>query len=91
MRRLFPVFLLAAVLFHAAALAQVEGVSFITAQELKAKVEAGEPVAVLDVRSRGAYDHSDIRIKGAIRIAPDDLVERAWELPMGKAISTFCT
>ncbi|GMR05287.1 MAG: hypothetical protein BMS9Abin24_087 [Thermodesulfobacteriota bacterium] len=92
MRRLVPFFLLAAVLiFHAAAIAQVRGVTFVDAAELKAMVEKGEPVALLDVRSRGAYDHGDTVIKGAIRIVPDELVDRAWELPMGKVIATFCT
>ena len=92
MRRLVPLFLLVAVvMFHSVAFAQVQGVTFIDAAELKVMVEKGEPVALLDARSRGAYDHSDKVVKGAIRIVPDELVARAWELPMGKIIATFCT
>ena len=92
MRRLMPVFLLvAAVMCHSVAFAEVQGVTFIDAAELKVMADKGEPVALLDARSRGAYDHSDKVIKGAIRIVPDELVGRAWELPMGKAIATFCT
>jgi rhodanese-related sulfurtransferase len=87
-----PIALLLAVLFQPAlCAAQVGGVVYIDARDLKASVESGERIALLDVRSSGAYDHSDIKIKGAIRIAPDELVDRAWELPMGKVIATYCT
>lgn len=92
MRRLAPfLMLLALVVFCSTAIAQVRGVTFIDAAELKVMVDRGDRVALLDARSRGAYDHGDKVIKGAIRIVPDDLVDRAWELPMGKTIATFCT
>ncbi|MFQ5735457.1 MAG: rhodanese-like domain-containing protein [Thermodesulfobacteriota bacterium] len=92
MRRLIPLFvLLALVAAYAPAFAAPRGVTLISAGELKAKIDGNVPVVILDVRSRGAYDHSDIAIKGAIRIAPDELPDRTWELPMGKAIATFCT
>ncbi len=85
------VFFALAVFACAPAYAQVEGVVFITARDLKARISRGERIAILDVRSRGAYENSDIEIKDAIRIPPDELPARALELPMGAGIATFCT
>jgi rhodanese-related sulfurtransferase len=63
----------------------------ITPAELKAKMDRGERIVIIDARSRGAYNHSDLRIKGDRRIAPDEIIERAHELPMGAEIIAYCT
>ncbi len=63
----------------------------ITPTELKAKMDRGERIVIIDARSRGAYDSSDLRIKGDRRIAPDEIIERARELPMGAEIIAYCT
>lgn len=66
-----------------------EDVPRITPQELKAKLDKGEKVVILDVRSRGSYDSSKVKIKGALRIPPDELKTRAQEIPMGREIATY--
>ena len=43
-------------------------VSFITAEELKAKVAGGEPVTIIDVRSVSDSSDSERKIKGAIHV-----------------------
>ena len=43
-------------------------VSFITAEESKAKVESGAPVTIIDVRSVSDSSDSERKIKGAIHI-----------------------
>lgn len=68
-----------------------EDLEMITPMELMAKLDNGEAIVILDVRSRGSYNSSDLRIKGDMRIPPDELVERARELPMGASIVTYCT
>lgn len=73
---------------YAAGPADVERV---TAGELKARIDGGARIVLLDVRSRGAYDASDVKIKGAVRIPTDELPERLWELPFGAQIATYCT
>jgi len=69
----------------------IEDVQRITPQEVMTRMEAGEKILILDIRSKGAYEAGDIRIKGDFRIAPDDLMARMYELPMGTAIVTYCT
>ncbi len=63
----------------------------ITPLELKAKMDRGERMIIIDARSIGAYNHSDLRIKGDRRIPPDEIIERARELPMGVEIIAYCT
>ncbi len=63
----------------------------VTPEEVMARMDRGEKIVILDIRSKGAYEAGDIRIKGDIRIAPDDLESRMYELPMGTEIITYCT
>lgn len=82
-------------LFLAVALPALAGtmdeVRRITVGELKSRTERGAKIVILDVRSRSSYDSSDVMIKGAVRIPPDELNDRAAELPIGREIVTYCT
>lgn len=63
----------------------------ITREDLKAKIEKGEGVIVLDVRASGSYAGSNVKIKGALRIAPDEIETRYKELSRDKEIIAYCT
>jgi hypothetical protein len=45
----------------------------IDAQELKRRMESGEPVTILDTRAPRAWDDGDRKIRGAARTTADDL------------------
>lgn len=79
------------VTLSAIAMAANDNVSRIAKEELKAKMERGEDIIVLDVRTGMSYKGSDIKIKGAMRIPPDTIDMRYKELPMDKEIITYCT
>lgn len=63
----------------------------ITAQELKSKIDKGEDVVIIDVRTGLEYDRNKFKIKGSIRIPIFQLGERSGELPKDKEIITYCT
>jgi rhodanese-related sulfurtransferase len=63
----------------------------ITPKELKAKMERGERVFILDVRSKGSYNSSQVKIKGAVRIVLEELADRASEIPFGREVIAYCT
>jgi len=63
----------------------------ITVQELKAKMDKGDDLVVVDVRTGNDYERSKIKIKGAIRIPIVQLEARSNELPRDKEIITYCT
>ncbi len=63
----------------------------ITVEELKSKLERGEEVYILDLRSQHSYTTSRYRISGDIRIPPRELRLKAAALPRNAEIVTYCT
>jgi hypothetical protein len=52
----------------------------IRAEEVKARLDAGEPVLLLDARSEKAWNGSDLKARGAVRIRPLLLhIDPAWD------------
>jgi hypothetical protein len=51
----------------------------MSAQDLKSRLEAGEPATVLDVRGAKAWDSSNEKIRGAARVDPGHLqIDTRW-------------
>jgi hypothetical protein len=65
----------------------------VQVEELARKLESEEreKVVILDVRSHGYYDAKAERIKGSIRIEPNNLSEELKVLPKDKDIYLYCT
>ena len=56
----------------------------ITLDELRALKERGEPVVILDARSRRSIEGSDITAEGSIRLDPERVVKEAERLQLPK-------
>jgi len=68
--------------------------SKLTPDQVKAKLDAGEPVPFLDDRSPGAWDASDAKLPGAIRVPPDEVERHLAEIgtiPKDATVVTSCT
>jgi NhaP-type Na+/H+ or K+/H+ antiporter len=52
----------------------------ISLDELRRLWQANEPVTILDVRTDRSYEEDDLQAKGALRMPPDHVAERAREL-----------
>ena len=65
----------------------------IQVQELAERLASQEAnrVLIVDVRSHGYYDSGSARIKGSIRIEPNNLEEEIKNLPKDKDIYLYCT
>ena len=63
----------------------------ITVDELKEKLAKNAPVFIIDSRSQGSYDNSEIKIKGAVRIPADEIESRLSEIPRDREIVVYCT
>jgi membrane protein DedA with SNARE-associated domain len=65
----------------------------VQVQELARKLssEGNEKVLLVDVRSHGYYDSGAARIKGSIRIEPNNLDEQLIDLSREKDIYLYCT
>lgn len=64
-------------------------VARVTAEELWDKMQAGENVLILDVRS--SLDNEASAIPGALRISTEELAARQVEIPRDRDIVLFCT
>lgn len=68
--------------------------SKLTPDQVKAKLDAGEPVTFVDVRAPKAWDASDVKIPGAIRVPPAAVEQHFAELgavPRDAIVVTYCT
>jgi len=63
----------------------------IAPEELKAKMDAGHPVVIMDVRSRRAIEAFPYVIPGAIQIPMEEISERGNEIPPGKELILYCS
>jgi membrane protein DedA with SNARE-associated domain len=65
----------------------------VQVRELAARLasEEADRVQIVDVRSHGYYDIGAERIKGSIRIEPNNLEEEIKNLPKDKDIYLYCT
>ena len=91
MKKLFAVVTVLGFLLPALVFAANDSVPRITKEELKAKMVKGENVIVLDVRVKGSYEGSKVKIKGSLRISPDEIEAKYKDLPQDREIITYCT
>jgi hypothetical protein len=53
--------------------------------------EEKEKIVIMDVRSHGYYDADAARIRGSIRLEPNNLERELKDLPKDKDIYVYCT
>jgi membrane protein DedA with SNARE-associated domain len=65
----------------------------VQVQELidKLRSQEADKILVVDVRSHGYYDPEAARIRGSIRIEPNNLEEELQKLPKDRDIYLYCT
>lgn len=73
------------------ALSESDIVPRTTIQELKAKMDKGADILIVDVRTGQDYESSTYKIKGAIRIPFPQLESRLKDLPRDKEIVFYCS
>lgn len=62
----------------------------ISIHHLKRKLEAKEPIVIIDNRTGGSWLGSLVKIPGAIHMPVDELPTRLDELPKDREIVTYC-
>lgn len=63
----------------------------ITVDEVKRRMDSGERIFIIDTRRPAAWDESDIKIRGAVRIHFADLERHLNEIPRDRMVLTYCT
>jgi membrane protein DedA with SNARE-associated domain len=65
--------------------------SRISAPELKERLDRGENIIVVDLRSDLTYRVDGLKVKGAIHIPPSQFDRRYKEIPTGRTVVMYCT
>lgn len=63
----------------------------ITAEDLLAKVNKGEKILILDVRTEGQYKSSSNRIKGDLYLQEEEIDIKLKDVPKDTPIVAYCT
>lgn len=63
----------------------------ITVDELRQRLDAGEEVVILDLRSSASLEENPLVIRGAIHVNMDDIDKRQSELPRDRDIVLYCS
>jgi membrane protein DedA with SNARE-associated domain len=66
-------------------------VNRITAEELKRKIDAGEEIAIVDLRHSMDFEADPNTIPGAFYLPSEEFDQRYNEIPSGREIILFCT
>ncbi len=53
----------------------------ITPQEVKQRMDAGEQFVFVDTRSRQAWDSSNVKLPGAIRVTAHEVEQHLGDIP----------
>ena len=70
---------------------QATDVRRISAEDVKSRLERGEPLVFLDSRNPKAWSESSVKLPGAIRVESDRVKEHLDEIPRDKPIVAYCT
>jgi membrane protein DedA with SNARE-associated domain len=65
--------------------------SRITPSELKERLDRGDAIVIVDLRSDLSYRIEGVKVPGAIWIPPEDFEERYTEVPGGRPVVMYCT
>jgi rhodanese-related sulfurtransferase len=63
----------------------------VTIDEIRTRMERGEPFTFVDSRNPQAWAESDVKLPGAIRVPADKVEQHLSEIPKDKTIITYCT
>lgn len=70
---------------------QLRGITRITPAELRAHIESGEPVTLVDLRSAIQVEKSGAKIPGALVMHPADAELHLRGTPRGHHLVFYCT
>jgi len=63
----------------------------VTVEEVRERMDRGEPFAFVDTRNPQAWAESDLKLPGALRVPADEVEQHLNEIPRDRAVITYCT
>jgi rhodanese-related sulfurtransferase len=66
-------------------------VSRVTVDEVRMRLDRGEPLVFVDARSAESWSKAQSQIPGSVRVPPDEVAGHVDGVPRGRAVVTYCT
>jgi len=63
----------------------------VTVDEVKERMDRGEPLAFLDTRNPQAWGEAETKLPGAVRVPADEVEQHLDEIPRDRVVITYCT
>jgi rhodanese-related sulfurtransferase len=63
----------------------------ISANELKRRLDSGEPLFLIDTRSPESWKSSRVQLPHSVRVHFSELGNRLAEIPRDRAVVAYCT
>jgi rhodanese-related sulfurtransferase len=63
----------------------------VTTDEIRERMERGEPFTFIDSRNPQAWGESDLKLPGAIRVPADEVEQYLSKIPKDRVIIVYCT
>lgn len=62
----------------------------VTAEDVKRRLDAGEPLVLLDARTPDQWETARTQLKGSLRVIPSEVENHLRFIPQGRPIVTYC-
>jgi rhodanese-related sulfurtransferase len=69
----------------------VKEVTRVTVDEIKQRLENGEPFTFIDTRNPKAWSEAKEKLPGAIRVPAEDVTSHLSKIPRGRVVIVYCT
>jgi rhodanese-related sulfurtransferase len=63
----------------------------VPVEDVKRRLDAGDPLIFIDARSEASWSSSDVQVPGSIRVPPERADEFVAAVPPEATIVTYCT
>jgi rhodanese-related sulfurtransferase len=63
----------------------------VTVDEVRERMNRGEPFAFVDTRNPQAWGESNVKLPSAIRVPADEVEQHLSEIPKDRVVVTYCT
>lgn len=63
----------------------------ISVEEVKERMDSGEPIFFIDSRAQSQWDDADTKLPGAVHITDNKVHEHLNEIPQDRAVVIYCT
>ena len=67
------------------------GPTRVTVDEVRERMDRGEPFTFVDTRNPQAWEEADAKLPGAIRVPADEVEKHLSSIPRDRVVVTYCT